>query len=371
MSTALNPLLSEAEIEDLAQRLKRIQTAGALSLEGVDGLFCALVASSELTAPSDYLPVILGSDPGQSGGFADLDDANATMSLLMRYWNSVVADFERESIHIPFIVEPGIDGISGRAWARGYRQGTRLAPLGWDELWTSTSEEQWMSIPIVAGEVDPEWPKEPLTDEKREALLEGMMLAASRAFKHFAQARHEGALSMVSARDDYQDADDYYPDTYVRESPKVGRNELCPCGSGKKYKKCCLKQDELNEREARTTAAAALAASQAEEDEFYEWSARLDEESNAVIDLIEADKLDEAEQAARRLINNYPAVHDGYDRLGMVYEARQEPKKAAECYRRVIEFIEENPTDYDPALLADFRELVQELDPSASADPTA
>jgi SEC-C motif-containing protein len=25
----------------------------------------------------------------------------------------------------------------------------------------------------------------------------------------------------------------------VREEPKVGRNDLCPCGSGKKYKKCC------------------------------------------------------------------------------------------------------------------------------------
>jgi SEC-C motif-containing protein len=24
-----------------------------------------------------------------------------------------------------------------------------------------------------------------------------------------------------------------------REAPKVGRNEPCPCGSGKKYKKCC------------------------------------------------------------------------------------------------------------------------------------
>ena len=23
--------------------------------------------------------------------------------------------------------------------------------------------------------------------------------------------------------------------------PKIGRNELCPCGSGKKYKKCCGK----------------------------------------------------------------------------------------------------------------------------------
>lgn len=27
--------------------------------------------------------------------------------------------------------------------------------------------------------------------------------------------------------------------TYHRESPKIGRNDLCPCGSGKKYKKCC------------------------------------------------------------------------------------------------------------------------------------
>ena len=26
---------------------------------------------------------------------------------------------------------------------------------------------------------------------------------------------------------------------YKREYPKIGRNELCPCGSNKKYKKCC------------------------------------------------------------------------------------------------------------------------------------
>ena len=29
--------------------------------------------------------------------------------------------------------------------------------------------------------------------------------------------------------------------TFKRETPKVGRNEPCPCGSGKKYKKCCLR----------------------------------------------------------------------------------------------------------------------------------
>ena len=35
--------------------------------------------------------------------------------------------------------------------------------------------------------------------------------------------------------------DDWEPViTYVREQPKIGRNEPCPCGSGKKYKKCCM-----------------------------------------------------------------------------------------------------------------------------------
>ena len=29
--------------------------------------------------------------------------------------------------------------------------------------------------------------------------------------------------------------------TYYRDGRKVGRNDLCPCGSGKKYKQCCGK----------------------------------------------------------------------------------------------------------------------------------
>jgi SEC-C motif-containing protein len=36
----------------------------------------------------------------------------------------------------------------------------------------------------------------------------------------------------------YEDGD-IVPKTIVRAAPKVGRNEPCPCGSGKKYKHCC------------------------------------------------------------------------------------------------------------------------------------
>lgn len=40
--------------------------------------------------------------------------------------------------------------------------------------------------------------------------------------------------------DDEQDFTQQDPAPYVRDVPKVGRNDPCPCGSGKKYKKCCL-----------------------------------------------------------------------------------------------------------------------------------
>jgi hypothetical protein len=43
------------------------------------------------------------------------------------------------------------------------------------------------------------------------------------------------------ARLDDNDDDLFSDEPYVRAAPKIGRNDPCPCGSGKKYKKCCLK----------------------------------------------------------------------------------------------------------------------------------
>ena len=40
-------------------------------------------------------------------------------------------------------------------------------------------------------------------------------------------------------QDDAHADDDYEAETYVRETAKIGRNDPCPCGSGKKYKRCC------------------------------------------------------------------------------------------------------------------------------------
>jgi tetratricopeptide (TPR) repeat protein len=139
---------------------------------------------------------------------------------------------------------------------------------------------------------------------------------------------------------------------------KTGRNDPCPCGSGNKYKRCCLAKHEAD---ARLVAAAAreLAAPEAE------IADELTTASNAVVDLIHAGELDAAEHAAHDLLARFPDVHDGYDRLGMICEARGDHRRAADYYRKAIDVIRRHSDDYDPDFEATFQRLVDRLDPPA------
>jgi tetratricopeptide (TPR) repeat protein len=154
---------------------------------------------------------------------------------------------------------------------------------------------------------------------------------------------------------------------------KPGRNDPCPCGSGKKYKRCCLANHEQAERTALAAAAARPSpqspgvaadlarriAIAAPDDNDVELATL----SNAAVDLVHEGKLDEAEKHARDLLERFPYVHDGWDRLGMVHEARGEYQMAIDCYRKVIDFIQAHPEDYDPGVEATFHRLIERLTP--------
>jgi tetratricopeptide (TPR) repeat protein len=100
---------------------------------------------------------------------------------------------------------------------------------------------------------------------------------------------------------------------------KVGRNEPCPCGSGRKYKKCCIDAPKLPSggRFVYTD---------------------LDLLSNKVRDLLEQGNFDEAETACRQLLEQYPEQIDGLHRYAELYEERGERVKAAEYYRKAANF---------------------------------
>jgi len=153
---------------------------------------------------------------------------------------------------------------------------------------------------------------------------------------------------------------------------KIGRNDPCHCGSGQKYKRCCLEKDQRAESAVLLQAAAERlpAASHHHHDHAHcdfcgdDDLDELTEASNAIVDMVHEGKLDEAEQAARDFLVRFPEVHDGYDRLGMVYEARGDHKQAADYYRKVIDFVRAHPDQYEPGFEDTFHRLVQKLDPA-------
>jgi tetratricopeptide (TPR) repeat protein len=151
---------------------------------------------------------------------------------------------------------------------------------------------------------------------------------------------------------------------------KIGRNDPCACGSGKKYKKCCMASDEAAALAARTAQPAAVAARQPSLASYFQEHDELDdltEASNAVVDMVHAGHLDAAEQAAHDLLARFPDVHDGYDRLGMVCEARGDHRQAADYYRRAITVIRDHPDNYDPGFEDVFQKLVDRLEAQANA----
>ena len=137
---------------------------------------------------------------------------------------------------------------------------------------------------------------------------------------------------------------------------KVGRNEPCPCGSGKKYKRCCLEKHQASEREALATARQAGH----DDDQYDELAAA----SNAVVDLVDAGRLDEAEAAAHDLLERFPGVHDGYARLGLIHEIRGNTELAIEYYRKVIAFARDHPDPDEPVIEADYQKLIARLEQS-------
>lgn len=222
-----NVPLSDEELDRVEVFLRSIRNGRALTLEGLDGLFCALVAGPELVMPSEYLPAVWGGELSDENAFESEAAAQAMIGLMMRHWNAIGAEFERDGMYAPLFDAPDERGVPGRLWAKGFMLGVGMRHQAWSRLMTDQNEGQLFTIAVVAGAVDPTFPREPLTAEHAEELRVMMAAGAGRAYRYYAAQRRASARAARDAR------------TVRREERKVGRNEPCPCGSGRKYKQCC------------------------------------------------------------------------------------------------------------------------------------
>jgi len=136
----------------------------------------------------------------------------------------------------------------------------------------------------------------------------------------------------------------------------TGRNRPCPCGSGKKYKLCCLPADEQRQaaqRPATPPLRFMIPARRpaAPQPVYVLEDDGLDELSNSVLDLVRTGRFDEALAACNRLLEEFPDVVDGFERSGMVHAKMGNHTLAADFYRKALDFVT-HPSrcdDYDDA----------------------
>lgn len=141
-------------------------------------------------------------------------------------------------------------------------------------------------------------------------------------------------------------------------APKIGRNQPCPCGSGRKYKRCCGA-----ETPSAGEAPFVYEVLEIEEDDggelFLDDLLRL---SNRVPDLLRSGEIHEALRICHELKQHYPDDIDWRDRFAAVYEAQGDAKRAAAHYRMAADFAR-NAEGFDPEYIAWALEKAHALDP--------
>lgn len=118
--------------------------------------------------------------------------------------------------------------LDGEMWAYGYMTGIDIQRQNWNAFFDDpTSAEVLRPIYLLgADKVSPEEEVLTETPQQREELSKQIPASVARLYRFWQPYRRAVAKRTIGA-------------SFQREHTKVGRNEPCPCGSGKKFKKCC------------------------------------------------------------------------------------------------------------------------------------
>jgi len=87
----------------------------------------------------------------------------------------------------------------------------------------------------------------------------------------------------------------------------------------------------------------------------------LDRLSNSVLNLVKTGRLDEAENACRRLLDEFPDQVDGIERLVEVHKAKENYSLAADYAQQTAAFMRERKDDFDSELIAHFEKEARNL----------
>lgn len=232
MSTKNNPSpLSDEEMDELAEFLLSDATLDETMMpDRLDGFLTALVTSPAMPAASVWLPMVWGPTEKDEPAFTSYAQLERITGLIMRHMSSLIVSLQEN----PDACEPIFDSavypdstreyVDGEMWAYGFMTGINLQRQDWQPLFENPEKVEMLRPIYLLGTEDLTEEEEALieTPEQREELAKLVPGSVAELYRLWTPVRRivtDPAL--------------------CRQLPKIGRNEKCPCGSGRKYKKCC------------------------------------------------------------------------------------------------------------------------------------
>ena len=230
--------LTDKQLDRLEELLADPALANALRLDEAQGYLCAALGGPRPMPPERWLADVLGDEAA-----LELPAGLEAAGLLRQFADALAAELDKGNppTLLLYPADESQDAPSDYApWCEAYLAAVDAAEEDWFDFLGEEDAENDEEIGEEVGHLD-------------ECLFPLMVLSgeAENAAREHGEAWPEGEEREQILRDCEEDLPLAVAEihgfwrakrgvgTIRREAPKVGRNDPCPCGSGKKYKQCC------------------------------------------------------------------------------------------------------------------------------------
>jgi uncharacterized protein len=223
----LDQPLSDKEFEELDEFLLSERCAeDGMTMDTLHGFLTALVIGPEEVLLAEWLPHVWGPSDSDTPVFKSKKESEHIIGLIVRFLNEIAITLEVAPKEFePLFCEQEIEGkplLDAEAWAWGFWEGVNLRADAWAPIWNSQLADMVRPLYLLGAEE---------IEEEEQALIAEPMQ------RHKLAVEIEYAIPQIYSY--WLPQRKSAVSTIERTEPKTGRNDPCPCGSGKKFKKCC------------------------------------------------------------------------------------------------------------------------------------
>jgi uncharacterized protein len=234
-SDELSALITNSELNELQDFLDSdIQPESAMILDTLDGFLTALVIGPASVPIKTWMPLVWDMLNGyETPAFESIDQAKRMTKLVLKMKESISMLFSSSpDLYCPLCMEIELESDEMynslvKLWATGFMVGIYCNENNWKPLFDKKEVFQELLMPIYL--------LSPFSNDalplptKTSNTIRGLIPEYVKEIRKFWLPQRKREMAKEKGV------------VIADETEQIGRNEPCPCGSGKKYKKCCGK----------------------------------------------------------------------------------------------------------------------------------